>query len=104
MHVYSSWKGHPLTNEQSDRLMEIWGKIEADMAASPDLERVCWYMFSDGSGGFQVVKTHDAEAAAAFGLELSLALGEFLEFESKIVLDLDTAMPAIMKAVERSKS
>jgi hypothetical protein len=84
--------------------MEIWGKIEADMAASADLERLCWYMFADGSGGFQVVKAHDAEAATAFGLELSLALSEYLEFDSKIVLDLDTAMPAIMKAVDRTKS
>jgi len=84
--------------------MEIWGKAEADMAANPDLERVCWYMFADGSGGFQVVKTTNAEAATAFGLELSLALGEFLEFDSKIVMDLETAMPAILKAVERSKA
>jgi hypothetical protein len=84
--------------------MEIWGKAEADMAASSNLERVCWFMFADGSGGFQVIKTHDVEAANAFGLELSLALGEFLEFDSKVVLDLETAMPAILKAVERSKA
>jgi hypothetical protein len=84
--------------------MEIWGKAEADMAANPSLERVCWFMFADGTGGFQVVKSHDVEAANAFGLELSLALGDYLEFDSKIILDLDTAMPAILKAFERTKA
>ncbi len=104
MYIYSAWKSRPFTTDQSDRLMEIWGKIEADMAANPNLERVCWFMFGDGSGGFQVVKAHDVDAAGAFGLELSLAMAEFLEFDSKIVLDLDAAMPAILKAVERTKA
>jgi hypothetical protein len=40
----------------------------------------------------------------AFQLETSLALGEFLELDSRPVLDLDTAMPAIMNAMERIKS
>jgi len=85
--------------------MEIWAKVEADLAANSSLERVCWFMFADGSGGFQVVKTHgDVEAANAFGLELSLALAEFLEFDTKVVLDLDAAMPAILKGVERSNT
>jgi hypothetical protein len=58
-------------------------------------------MFGDGSGGFTVNKVNDAEAANAFGLEISLALGDFIDLDSKIVLDLDSAMPAIMKAVSR---
>jgi hypothetical protein len=90
-----------LSTEQTNRLMEIWGKIEADTAQNPSLERVCWYMFSDGSGGFTVNQVHDVEAANAFGLEISLALGDFLEVDTRIVLDLDAAMPAIVKAVER---
>jgi hypothetical protein len=101
MLICSSWKGRPLSAEQTNRLMEVWGKIEADTAQNPNLERVCWYMFGDGTGGFTVNKVHDVEAANAFGLEISLALGDFLELDSKIVLDLDTAMPAIVKAVER---
>lgn len=104
MYLYSSWKSRSYSADQTDRLMEIWGKAEADMAANPNLERVCWFMFADGAGGFQVVKAHDVEAATAFGLELSLAMSEFLEFDSKVVLDLDTAMPSILKAVERSKT
>jgi hypothetical protein len=81
--------------------MEIWGKIEADQAQNPSVERVCWYMFADGSGGVTVNKAVDIDAANAFGLEISLALGDFLELDSKIVLDLESALPAIQKAVER---
>jgi hypothetical protein len=81
--------------------MQIWGKIEADQAQNPSVERVCWYMFGDGSGGFTVNKVADVEAANAFGLEISLALGDFLELDSKIVLELESALPAIQKAMER---
>jgi hypothetical protein len=81
--------------------MAIWGKIEADQAQNPSVERLCWYMFGDGSGGFTVNKVLDVEAGNAFGLEISLALGDFLELDSKIVLDLESALPAIQKAVER---
>ena len=77
------------------------GKIEADQAQNPGVERVCWYIFGDGSGGFTVNRAVDIEAANAFGLEISLALGDFLELDSRIVLDLDSALPAIQKGVER---
>ena len=101
MFICTSWKSRPLSVEQSNRLMDVWGKIEADTASNPNLERVCWFMYGDGTGGFTVSKVHDVEAANAFGLEISLALGDFIELDSRIVLDLDTAMPAIVKAMER---
>ena len=101
MLVCTSWKSRPLSLEQANRLMEIWGKIEADTAANPNVERVCWYMFGDGSGGFTVSKANDVDAANAFGLEIALAMADFLELDSKIVLDLDAAMPAIIKGMER---
>jgi hypothetical protein len=101
MLICTSWKQRQLSAEQTNRLMEIWGKIEADTAQNPDLERVCWYMFGDGTGGFTVNKVHDPDAANAFGLEIALALGDFLELDSRIVLELETAMPSILKAVER---
>lgn len=100
MLVCTAWKARQLSPEQSKRMMETWAKTEAAQAENPSMERVCWFIFGDGSGGFTVNKVTDAEAAVAFGLELSLALGEFLEFDSKIVLDLDSAMPAIMKGME----
>jgi len=46
-----------------------------------------------------VTKSIDVEAANAYELETSLALSEFLEMDSRIVLDLDAAMPAILKGM-----
>lgn len=37
----------------------------------------------------------------AFGLETALALGEFLELDTRVVYDLDVAMSAIMAALGR---
>jgi hypothetical protein len=101
MLVCTTWKARPLSPEASQRMMAIWGKIEADEAANTHSERLCWYMNSDGSGGFTVSRMDDADAAMVAGLESTLALGEFLEFETRVVLDLETAMPAITAAMER---
>ena len=78
------------------------GKLEAAQANNPSVERLCWYIFGDGSGGLTVIKAIDVDAANAWGLEVTLALSEYLEFESHVVLDMDTAMPAILKAVEHA--
>lgn len=101
MLICTTWKSRPLTPEQSGRMMDIWGKIEADMAENPNTERVCWYLYGDGSGGFTVADVKDQETADTLGLETALALGEFLELDSRPVHDLETAMPAIMRAMER---
>jgi hypothetical protein len=81
-------------------MMATWGQLEAEAAANPDTERLCWFIYGDGSGGFTVSRVAD-EAAEAAGLESALALGEFLEMETRPVMDLETAMPAIMAAVGR---
>ncbi len=101
MLVCTTWKNRPLTPEASQRMMNIWGKIEADEAANADSERLCWYMYSDGSGGFTVSRVKDGTDAQTMGLEAALALGEFLELDTRIIFDLDTAMPAITAAMER---
>jgi hypothetical protein len=101
MLVCTSWKSRPLSAAQLNRMMEIWGKVEASQAENPSLERLCWYINSDSSGGFTVTKTTDVDAATAFELEVSIALSEFLELETHVVLDLDSALPAIQKGVER---
>ncbi|HVB91272.1 MAG TPA: hypothetical protein VND70_04145 [Acidimicrobiales bacterium] len=100
MLVCTTWKARPLSPEQSNRMMQVWGKVEASMAENPNVERVNWYITSDGSSGVTVAKATDVDAAAAFELETCMALGEFLELESKVVLDLDAAMPAILKGME----
>ena len=97
--VCTTWKARSLSPEQSQRMMDIWAKTEAKGAEDTSTERLCWYINSDGSGGVTVSKVNDADAAAALALETSLALGEFLELESHIVLDLDSAMPAINGAM-----
>lgn len=101
MLVCTSWKSRPLTAAQANRMMEVWAKVEASQAENSALERVCWYINSDSSGGFTVTKANDVDASIAWELEISLALSEFIELESKTVLDLDAAMPAIEKGIER---
>jgi hypothetical protein len=100
MLVCTTWKARPLSPEQTNRLMQTWGKLEAAMAENPSIERVGWYIYDDGSGGVEITKATDVDAANAFGLESSLALGEFLEFDSRVVLDLESAMGPINKALE----
>ena len=100
MLVCTTWKSRPLSPEQTNRMMATWGKIEAQMAENPSVERQCWYITSDGQAGMTVVKATDIEAATQFELETCIALEEFLELETKVVLDMDTAMPAILKGIE----
>jgi hypothetical protein len=104
MLVCTTWKARPLTREQTNRMMQTWGKLQAAMDENPSVQRLSWYIFDDGSGGITITKYLDVEAASAIALETSLALSEFLEFDSKVVLDQETAMPAILKAVEHVNS
>ncbi|MGH9169760.1 MAG: hypothetical protein ACRD0Z_02645 [Acidimicrobiales bacterium] len=104
MYIGTTWKARSLSPEQLNRMMATWGKLEAAMAENPSVERVCWFITADASAGVTVDKVIDADAAAALNLETALALGEFLELDSRIVLDLESAMPAILKGVEHSNS
>lgn len=104
MLMCTSWKSRPLSADAANRMMAIWGKLEADMAEHPGIERVCWYMYGDGSGGFSVSNVADEDAAHPFGLEIALTLGEFLELETRPVHDLESGMPAILAAMERINS
>jgi hypothetical protein len=82
-------------------MMDTWGKLEAEQSERGGSERLCWFLFADGSGGLTVARVDDDVEAQAYALESALALGEFLELETRPVLDLDAAMPAIMAAVGR---
>jgi hypothetical protein len=104
MLVGTTWKARALSPEQVNRMMATWGKLEASLAENPSIERVCWYITADATAGILVDRVIDADAAAALNLEAALALGEFLEFDSRIVLDLEAAMPAILKGVEHINS
>ncbi len=76
------------------------GEARSRGAEDASTERLCWYIFSDGSGGVTVSRFRDVEAATAGELEATLALGEFLEFDLRVVLDLKTATPVMLKAME----
>ena len=100
MLVCTTWKARPLSPEQSERMMAVWGKTEAKEAEGSSAERLCWYINADGSGGVTVSRVADAESAISLMLETSLALGEFIELDSRIVMDLDAAMGPITNAME----
>lgn len=102
MLLCTTWKARPLQPEAAQRMMAVWGKIEADMAANAGIERLCWYIFGDGAGGFTVSRVADDQAANAFMLEIALALAEFLDMETRPVFDLASAMPAITSAMGRT--
>ena len=96
MFVATTWKSRPLSPDQSQRMMETSAKAEAKEAENSASERVCWFISVDGSSGMTVSKVADSDATEIqLMLEVSLALGEYIELNSRIVLDLDTAMPAI---------
>ena len=99
----TTWKARPLTSEQFGRMMGVWGKLEADLATRSDTERVCWFITADGTSGMTVARVTDPDTATKFQLEISLALEEFLELETRPVLDLEAAMPAITAGLERTK-
>lgn len=99
MLVCTTWKARPLTPEQSGRMMETWAETEAKEAEDTASERLCWYIAVDGSGGLTVSRVSNSEAALALMLEISLALGEFIEVDSKVMLDLDSAMAPISSAM-----
>jgi hypothetical protein len=103
MHLITTWKSRALSPEQFDRLMSVWGKLEERTAADSSAERICWFQYSDGSGGVTIDKVKDVETALALGLEQSLTLGEFIEIDTKVGLDLDAALPMILKAQENAK-
>jgi hypothetical protein len=100
MYVMTTWKLRPISPEQTRRMMDVWAKSEAKESESSADDRVCWFISADGSCGVTVTKVSDADAAIALGLETSLALSEFLELDTRIVLDLDTAMPSISQSME----
>ena len=102
MILITTWKNRPINPEQYNRLMNVWGKLEQKTAADSSTERIGWYSFSDGSGGVTIDKVKDVEAAMALGLEQALSLGEFIELDTKIGLDMDASLPQILKVQENA--
>jgi hypothetical protein len=100
MLIGTTWKARPLSPEQAKRMMDAWGKTEAASAADPNEERVCWFITADGTAGVTVSRFTDADAATKSGLRTALLLSEFIDLDSRPVLDLESAGPVIMAAME----
>lgn len=103
MLMCTTWKSRQLSHEQVSRMMNMWGKVEADIAERPGTKRLCWYAYGDGSGGFSVSEIANDEDAA-FLFEVIGALSEFLEFEVKPVVDLESALPLSAAIMERTSA
>jgi hypothetical protein len=96
-----SWKARPMDSGTLNRMMTTWGAFEANLGANESVQRLGWWTYADASGGFTVYEVTDPDAAVAFTLESSVALGEFLEIECRPVLGLDAAMGPIVAGVAR---
>jgi hypothetical protein len=94
-----SWKTRPMDSAALNRLMTTWGAYESALGAHREIRRVAWWMFADGTGGFTVLESADADALYEFVVEWSVALNEFLEPDCRPVLTLDAARPAVVAAV-----
>lgn len=70
----------PLTPEQSNRMLQTWAELEVRSAEDQSAERLCCYTAADGSSGATIEKVAGPEAAAA--------------------VQLETAMPAVLKGME----
>ena len=82
-------------------MMATWGKVEADLAERATYNRLCWYNYGDGSGGFAVSEVPNDEEAL-FLYEIVGSMAEFMDFEIKPVIDLESAMPLAAAVMERT--
>ncbi len=101
MLVATKWKSRPMSPDDLSRMMETWGKLEADLATHPDVERLCWYAHADGTGGFTVSRVTDTDGAMAFYNEIIASMTEFIEVETELVIEMDTVMEVVPKLMER---
>ena len=55
------------------------------------------YVFADGSGGVVINETDDATQIH----RTSLAYAQWLEFDTKVMVSIDDAVPGILEALQR---
>ena len=79
------------TPENVADLMKRFG----EMGKSPGEQ--AHYVFADGSGGVVVSSNEDAKEMHS----TSLAYSQWLSFDSKLVLEIDDAIPGILEALQR---
>ena len=79
------------TPQDVSDLMKRFG----EMGKSPG--ELAHYVFADGSGGLVVSDTEDAKQIHS----TALAYAQWLEFDTKVVLTIDDAVPGILEALQR---
>ena len=95
MLMLTTWKSRPISPEQLTRMMGVWGQMEADMANAPgDFERLAWYQRADGTGGLTITRASNPEAMTTYFFKYFVLLGEFLEFDSTPLVDMEQVMVA----------
>jgi hypothetical protein len=96
MLLMTTWKVRSITPEASKRMMAVWSRQLELNAKDPVWKELWVYFYTDGSGGVNLIETPNTEVAAQRGLQIAMELTEFLEMETKPVLSLEQAMPAIV--------
>lgn len=90
MLMMTTYKTKPfMTKDENKRLMEIFAE-----AGTTD-GTVAHYVFGDGSGGVVIGEADEAGT----GYRNILNYGEFVEYETKVLLSIDDAVPHIMDAL-----
>ena len=79
------------TPEAAADLMKRFG----EMGKSPG--ELAHYVFADGSGGVVISDSDDAAKMHS----TALAYAQWLQFESKLALTVDDAVPGILEALQR---
>lgn len=79
------------TPESVGELMKRFG----EMGKSPG--ELAHYVFADGSGGLVVSDNDDAKQIHA----TALAYAQWLDFDTRVVLSIDDAIPGILEALQR---
>jgi hypothetical protein len=99
MLILTTWKSRPLTPEQSKRMMAVWGTQLESHATNPVWNELFWVMSADGSSGASLTEAADPDVAARRSLQICLELGEFVDIETKVVVDQSHAMAPILAAM-----
>jgi hypothetical protein len=78
-----------MTKEQNKALMAAF----AQFGSTPGT--TAHYVFADGGGGVVISETDDATE----GFRAIQPYGEWIEYDSKVVLTIDEAVPVILEAL-----
>jgi len=80
------WNETARAKERFKEILERYGEL----GEGPGV--VAHYVFADGTGGIIITDGADPE----FAYKTGLALGEFLDVDTRVVLPLDEALPIAM--------